>query len=621
MHRFRKNNFINSWRLGIGLMTARERKMMFSLFFFVLAVGSIEMIAVYSVAPFFKFILSGGDMGGVPEVLDNFLKNKSETTLIWIYAGVPAFLLLFSFLSSVAMSWVVLRFGIGRWQRISRDIVSLVQNVDSGWHSKVNASEVVRTFFQDTQYFARDFVIFTLTSLADIVVIIVLMFLLFFTLPWQGIVFFILIGAAIVFVVAISRPRLTAYSEVGREMANEMNVKYGELLRGYKDIRYSLKPQWFDRSIDSTVLTASQTHMKLNLWGKVPPQFINFLSQFSLLTIVLIMYGAGMPLAEIAASIAILGIVASRALPVANRLAVNLGKYWQVHPFLLGLTELQEELLSCQIESNGSNAPSCRDMAWNSVALKLDNFSIAGANRASLRNIDIKLEKGGLFGLVGPSGGGKTSLIDVLMALSNTSPSAVSLDGIQLSELDISSYRGCISYVPQTPFLIDGSILQNIALGVPEADVDMDLVRECIEKSGLVEVVDSLPEGIHASVGDFGGRFSGGQRQRVAIARALYKKPKMLLLDEATSALDGKMEDAMRVLFEDLSRDLIVFLVSHRYKVLENAKEIFVLDHGEVIEQGSYRDLISANGAFWRMISLGDEESQLPQEEVNEKDI
>ncbi|PKR60054.1 ABC transporter ATP-binding protein [Thalassospira lohafexi] len=604
---YRKNNFVNSWRLGVGLMTPRERKLMFALFFVVLAAGCLEMIAVYSIAPFFKFILSGGDMGSMPEILDRLLKNVDQELLIWIYAGIPAVLLLFSFLSSVLMSWLVLKFGIGRWQRISRHIVYLIQNVDVGWHSKVNASEVVRVCFQDTQYFARDFVIFTMTSLSDIVVILFLVFILCFTIPWQGIVFFAVIGSAIISIVFISRPRLTSYAEISREKANEMNVKYGELLRGYKDIRYSLEPKWFDQSIDLTVLTASRTHMKLNLWAKVPPQFINFLSQFSLLMIVLIMYGAGMPLAEIAANVAILGIVASRALPVANRLAVNLGKYWQVHPFLLGLAELQDDLTNYQIKNSGIEGVSCREMAWQKVSLELERLSIGGTDRASLRNISIELEKGGLYGLVGPSGGGKTSLIDVLMGLSNASPDTVWLDKRPLSELNTSSYRECISYVPQSPFLVDGSILQNVAFGVRYKDIDLNLVNDCLCKAGLSSLVASLPDGVQTSVGDYGGRFSGGQRQRIAIARALYKKPKMLLLDEATSALDGQMENTMRALFEGLSRDMIVLMISHRYGVLENAKKIFVLDHGEVVEQGTYSQLLTKQGVFSGLISVRSE--------------
>lgn len=607
-----KNSIANCWKLGRSLMTERERHLMSVLIVFLCGVSFVDMLAISSIAPFFKFVMSGGEIDFLPAFAQDLLAHFNPQERVLIFVCVPIALIACAFILNATQAWLILKFGIGRWQRMSRHLVAMMQNADSSWNSSNNSGEVVRICQQDISMWARDFVMFSLTVFADISLILVMTGILVYSLPLEGLIYFFAIALMVLVLTLISRPRLARYAEQARLAANEIQIGYGELLRGYKDIRFALNPKWFEQRIDFSVQRASNIHLYQNMWGKIPPQFITFLSQFSLLCIVLIMFMNNFTLPDIASNIAVLGVVASRVLPVANRLSVNFGKFWQVFPFLQGLEKLERDLQEHQITSKLSSTkivPS-ENTNWNELAVELNEMYIGSDSGSKLTGISIKLRQGAFYGLVGVSGSGKTSLVDLIMGMRIDSLKSVSLDGVPVCEFGLIEYRSGISYVPQQPFLIDGTLAENVGFG--ETDLDRAWVEECLQRAGLAEFLQTLPQGIDTLSGDLGGRFSGGQKQRIAIARALYKKPKLLVLDEATSGLDNDMAQKMGQLFEELSSDIIVLFITHQCALLENASEIFVMRDGSVCERGTWKQLVNKEGAFVELLR-----DQRPKREVN----
>lgn len=218
------------------------------------------------------------------------------------------------------------------------------------------------------------------------------------------------------------------------------------------------------------------------------------------------------------------------------------------------------------------------------------SFRYPGADRPTLNNISFDIPAGSKVAIIGPSGAGKTTLVDVILGLMKPTSGQVLIDGEKPSKWR-SQMPGRISYVPQRPGLVSGTIAENVALGLDESDIDHDRVRVALEHAHLWDFIQTLPEGIHTSIGKQADALSGGQVQRLGLARALYVKPAIIVLDEATSALDAGAEALVSQTLEELGRDVTVVVIAHRLSTVQHSDCVFVLEDGSLIASGKFADL------------------------------
>jgi subfamily B ATP-binding cassette protein MsbA len=219
----------------------------------------------------------------------------------------------------------------------------------------------------------------------------------------------------------------------------------------------------------------------------------------------------------------------------------------------------------------------------------------------ALQGVSLHIAPGQTVALVGPSGAGKTSLVNLLPRFITPTEGQVLLDGVPLAQWDVRALRRQFAFVSQDVVLFNDSVAANVALG---ADVDPARVRQALEGAHLAEFVDSLPQGMNTTIGHNGGQLSGGQRQRLAIARALYKDAPVLILDEATSALDSESERAVQAALEHLMRHRTTIVIAHRLSTIEHAHRVVAMDAGRVVEQGPPADLLAAGGLYARLHAM-----------------
>jgi ATP-binding cassette, subfamily B, bacterial PglK len=211
----------------------------------------------------------------------------------------------------------------------------------------------------------------------------------------------------------------------------------------------------------------------------------------------------------------------------------------------------------------------------------------------------LRVAKNTTVGIVGLSGSGKTTLIDVLLGLLWPTTGQLLVDGVPVESGNLAAWRAKLGYVPQHIFLAEDTVARNIAFGLPDSEIDRMRVIHAARLASLHEFVETeLPGGYEAQVGERGIRLSGGQRQRIGIARALYHDPDVLLLDEATSALDGMTEDTIIDSLNALAHTKTIILIAHRFTTIRDCDVIYMLDAGEVVDSGTYTELISRNAAF-----------------------
>ena len=208
-----------------------------------------------------------------------------------------------------------------------------------------------------------------------------------------------------------------------------------------------------------------------------------------------------------------------------------------------------------------------------------------------LKDLNLTIKKGSRVGFVGTTGSGKSTLLDIVMGLLQPSQGELKIDGTVLTLKNQRSWQTHIAHVPQTIFLADSTVEENIAFGIPKGQINFDKVRDAAKKAQIAHVIDGLPEGYQTHVGERGVRLSGGQRQRIGIARALYKDADVIIFDEATSALDGETEEAVMEAIEGLSKDLTILVIAHRLSTLKTCTQVVDLENGSIKRIGSYVDI------------------------------
>ena len=236
------------------------------------------------------------------------------------------------------------------------------------------------------------------------------------------------------------------------------------------------------------------------------------------------------------------------------------------------------------------------------VELKDVNFSFEDSSQPVIHDLSLRIPPGVQAALMGPSGAGKSTLADIMCAVLDPDSGAVLIDGAN----PFSSHpnRPAISYVPQKPGLVSGTIANNVALGVSREDVDVKQVREALSQANLLDVIENLPEGIDAPLGKLLDGLSGGQVQRLGLARALYNNPGLLIMDEATSALDAQSEAEIQKALDGLRGKVTVVLIAHRVNTIQSADVVFLLDEGRLIDQGTFQELFKRNPAVERVVEL-----------------
>ena len=225
-------------------------------------------------------------------------------------------------------------------------------------------------------------------------------------------------------------------------------------------------------------------------------------------------------------------------------------------------------------------------------SIALNDVTFRYATRDALSGVQLVIRKGERIGIIGKTGSGKSTLVDLIMGLLSPTSGTVTIDGQPLTAFNVAGWQAQIAHVPQSIFLTDDTIAANIAFGRPDHEVDMTRVADAAVNAGLGEYLDQLPEGLAAMIGERGVRLSGGQRQRIGIARALYKNATVLVLDEATSALDDETEAAVMSAVEELGKELTIILIAHRLSTVANCDRIYRLSGGRIVEQGDYDEVV-----------------------------
>ncbi|MDL2209428.1 ABC transporter ATP-binding protein/permease [Desulfovibrio sp. OttesenSCG-928-O18] len=453
------------------------------------------------------------------------------------------------------------------------------------WHLKENSAGLLAMVPNRNQmsFFFSALLLFVSQSF----IALGLLFVGFILAPMPMLIVLGVTGATAIVTYKFSRRRIRRNNE--RMAANTVvlnkNIMAG--LQGIMEVQVYQREEMIVQNVDETLHAVTDDNAMNATLPLLPVLTLETMGMVTLLLALLFMIAHDYTVAQLTGALALLAAMAWRLLPTMNKMVAAIVRMQGTLPYVENFFEALGAIPDEDIQSTDpSPIVFSREIVFNAVS-----FRYPGAQDNALKQISLRIPRGKMIGVVGPSGSGKSTLIGVLTGLLFPDEGSISVDDTGLSGRECSRLRGLVGYVPQSPYLVDASLAENVAFSRFGEPVDEAAVLKACKMAAL-DFWESLPEGIHTCIGDRGVRLSGGQAQRVAIARALYAQPELLVFDEATSALDGATERAIQKTIEELGNTLTVVMVAHRLDTVKSCDTVYHIAGGRVIDSGEPDDVL-----------------------------
>lgn len=447
------------------------------------------------------------------------------------------------------------------------------------YFTNVNAAEILRIINNDIDR-CMDYVMVIAQMLTEVMVIVFLLVMLL--MQDFGMTMFIagFLSVSVVIIRIITKKRASHTGEINQVYTKEKLKWLNQSVYGIKDIKISQNESFFERKFSEVYQSIIKYELQYMFWLKVPTYLIEMVVMVCVLLYIIIMLVQGKPLTELVPVMSAFALAAVRLLPACNRLSSFMTQLSYRKPSVDVVLKILNEKAEDRRESDHSKIE-----LNEGIQLKNITFSYENAEDDLFKNANMDVKVGMAVGIMGPSGAGKTTIVDILLGLFKPQGGAVYADGINIED-GYKSYLSKIAYIPQSIFLTDDTVRNNVAFGVDESEIDEERVKKALEEAQLLDYINSLPEGLDTIVGEQGIRISGGQKQRIGIARALYKNPEVLVLDEATSALDNETEAAIMESISNLKGKKTMIIIAHRLSTIADCDVIYQVKDG-IIEQTS----------------------------------
>ncbi len=362
-----------------------------------------------------------------------------------------------------------------------------------------------------------------------------------------------------------------------------------ESVTGIKEIKIGAKENYFINGYADCGKGYVNAVQKYNLYNSTPRLLIETVAIAGMIGYMLFVSAGGTDLKAILPQLMVLAAAAARLLPSANRINNYMTSISYFEPFFMNVSDnLQEEIHDDQISYDPSTytekVAAEKLPVHQCIDLKDITYRYPNSDRYVLEHADMQIPVGQSVGIVGTSGAGKTTIVDVMLGLLRPENGQILADGVEVRE-HYRSWLKNIGYIPQTIFMIDASIRKNVAFGYADEDIDDAKVWQALKEAQLDDYVRSLPEGLDTGIGERGIRLSGGQRQRIGIARALMEDPEVLVLDEATSALDNETEAAIMDSINRLHGRKTLVIIAHRLQTIEKCDMVYRVQEGKAVRE------------------------------------
>lgn len=595
---------MKSYKKALALLTPRERRQGGLLLVMVTIMAFLEAAGVASILPFLSVLGNPETIQANPLLNRLFLDLGFQSVEAFLVAlGVFAFaMVLLAAIFRIVTKYAMDRYTHMRRHSIGERLLEVYLRQPYAFFLNRHSGDLAKSILSEVDQLVGNVFKPGLDIVAHAFVALALVALLFMADPWLALGASVVIGGLYLIIFSTVKGRLVQLGQE-RAAANRQRFKAaGEAISGIKDIKLLGKEAAYVSRFRPSSVRFARHQATNETVSQVPKYLIEAIGVGGIVAIALILIATGGGMSEVLPVLGLYAFAGYRLLPAAQHIYGGLAKL----RFGVGAIDVVYEDLdqkSSLAEIHGEAPEALRPR--HRIEFCDVTFAYPYARGPAVRNITLSIPVGTSTGLVGTTGAGKTTLVDLLLGLLAPSSGTVLVDETPITDRNVRAWQRAIGYVPQEIFLTDTTVAENIALGVPLTDIDREAVERCARLAQVDQfILTELPEGYDTEVGERGVRLSGGERQRIGIARALYHDPDVLVFDEATSALDNVTERAVMDALRSVGRRKTVVIIAHRLSTVQGCDNIVLLEHGEVKVTGSFAELIQDNESF-RTLAAG----------------
>ena len=597
-----------TFRQAIGILSKSDRRKLGIVTVIQVFLGILDLFGVLAIGLLGTLSITGiqsREPGNRVNTVLSFLGlgNSTFQTQAIAIGGAAVLLLVGRTIFSIIFTRRILYFMSRRGASISANLISRFLAQPYLMIQRWSSQEALYAVTRGVEVIALQILALSVVMIADVSLLIILVIGLFIVDPITSIGTILIFGAIALILYKLMHERAGRIGMRNAELAIKGNEKIIEVFSSYRESVVRNRRDYYAREIAKTRYEFSDLSAEMS--------FMPYISKYVIETTVIVgavLIGAVQfvmkDASQAVATLAIFVAAGTRIAPAVLRIQQGTVMIKSGLGVAKPTLDLVAFLGQAPIKFNLDDQVKTEHIGFE-PALDVLNVSITYPEKAdkALSNISIKAPSGTVIAIVGPSGAGKTSLVDVLLGVLEPDSGSVHISGVTPLEA-ISKWPGAIAYVPQDVLVANGSIRENVALGYPLEAATDELVGDAIRIASLTEFVAGLPEGLDTNLGERGAKISGGQRQRIGIARALFTKPKLLVLDEATSALDGGTEESISTDIQKLKGSTTVVLIAHRLSTVRDADLVLYMDKGEIVARGTFEEVRNAVPDFDRQAKL-----------------
>lgn len=581
----------------LRLLTVRERVALFGLVGASLIMALLQIAGVGSVMPVLALIARPALAHENPILNWAFVTLGFASTQSFLYfvgaVALGAIILANAFMA--LMTWLTIRYSYSIQARLSLALLDAYLARPYEEFLVTNSADVRKNVLQEVGRLTGGVLAPMLSLVGFGTVALLLVAFLVWLNPLIATVAVVVLGGGYVLLFVIVRRALVSSGQA-RSAADSLQFKIvGESLDGIKETKVLGREATYVCRLRDPAHVLAKTNTTLQVLGQMPRFAIEALAFGSILLAVLIFMNSGADLEDVVVVVGVYAYAGYRLLPAVQ----SIYQSWSTIRFNQAALD---SIYSGHVDRDTNAAPDVVERLTFRETLELDRltFTYPNATGPALKDVSITIQRGTSVAFIGETGGGKTSLADVILGLLRPQHGHISVDGVTLDSAGvIRRWQRNLGYVPQEIYLTDDSVAANIAFGVPSHEIDPAAVERAARIANIhTFIVQELPHGYSTVVGERGVRLSGGQRQRIGIARALYHDPSVLVLDEATSDLDVATEAAVQDAITSASRERTVIMIAHRLSTTRNCDVIYVISHGRIASEGSYDDIVATDGTL-----------------------
>lgn len=588
------------------LLTPQERRQAYLCFLAMLIMAIVEVIGVASIMPFIAVISNPAAITEHAKLafLYKQLNFTNEHDFL-IFLGFTIFsILIIGNAISMLTTRTILKFTYAREYSLSMRLLSQYLSQPYQFFLERNVSDLVKNILSEVTTVINRAYIPGMQLVAKAIISVLILLLLIYVDPILALIIAVILGGTYSCIFLMVRKKLSLISKKCLEDKRQKYKITTEALNGIKDIKLLGRENYFLNNFSTFAKQHAQNEADGNIIAHLPRYVLETIAFGGVLVIILYLLYMERNITNAMPILALYAFASIRLMPALQQIFTSVAFLRMSKD---AINTLVNDLKTSPIAGLSVPKEKSNQQLIFSKCLQLKNieFSYLESKKPILKSLNITIPANSTIGFVGMTGAGKTTIIDLILGLLTPSKGQIFVDDQPLTSKNVGQWQNKIGYVPQNIYLIDDTILKNIAFGVPDEKIDIAAVEKAAKLANIHDFISTeVKNGYYGLVGDRGVKLSGGQRQRIGIARALYHDPEILVLDEATSALDNITEDNVLEAIRTLSRKKTILIIAHRLTTLAECDRIYVLESGRIVSADTYQSLLKTCDQFKHVSTL-----------------